>query len=388
MAAMSDPLVIENARIVTPNGILDGAALIVREGRIAGIGSAPSANGCIRIDAAGAWLMPGFIDLHSDALEKDMEPRPNTRFPLDIVLFELDKKLAACGVTTIFHSIAFAEGEIGVRCNDTAAAVIERIAETADRMTVDTRIHARFEITDRAALLPLQALLNQGKIHLLSLMDHTPGQGQFRAVEAFENYYGRVYGKSKDEVEAIINRKVNAQQDAAERLDAMISLCRSLGVPLASHDDDSAAKVRWLQERDITISEFPVNMEALKAAVDAGLRVCLGSPNVLRGASQGGNLSAREAIEAGYGDILCSDYAPMTILHAVFAIEKVGLLPLHAAVRMATLHPAEAVGIAGEKGSIEEGKAADLILVMHDGGIPRVLKTYVAGREVFSTCTQ
>lgn len=381
-------LIIENARIVTPAGIRDKASLIVEGGRIAGIGAAPSGKGCSRLDAAGGWLMPGFIDLHSDALEKDLEPRPNTRFPLDIVLFELDKKLAACGVTTIFHSVSFAEGEIGVRCNDQAAAVIERITELVPRMVVDTRIHARFEITDEAAVPRLEALLKSGKIQLLSLMDHTPGQGQFREAAAFENYYRLVYGKEKAEVDEIIERKIRSQEKAAARLERMIALCRSLGVPLASHDDDSREKIRWLRDRAVAISEFPVNMEALRAAGDSGLHVCLGAPNVLRGASQGGNLSARKAIETGYGDILCSDYAPMTILHAVFTLEALGLKPLHEAVNMVSLQAARAVGIDGEKGSLEEGKAADMVLVARPDGIPLVLKTFVSGQEVFSTCSR
>ncbi|HQL91593.1 MAG TPA: alpha-D-ribose 1-methylphosphonate 5-triphosphate diphosphatase [Syntrophales bacterium] len=384
----TETLVIENARAVTPAGLLEGSALTVEDGRIAGLGKAPSAKGCRRIDAAGCWVMPGFIDLHSDALEKDLEPRPNTRFPLDIVLFELDKKLAACGVTTIFHSVSFAEGEIGVRCNDQAAAVIERIADLAPRMVVDTRIHARFEITDEAAVPRLEALLNGGKIQLLSLMDHTPGQGQFREAAAFENYYRRVYGKEKAEVDEIIERKIRAQEKAAARLEHMIGLCRTLGIPLASHDDDSREKIRWLKDRAVAISEFPVNMEALRAAGDAGLYVCLGAPNVLRGASQGGNLSARKAIEAGYGDILCSDYAPMTLLHAVFTLERLGLAPLHEAVNMVSLRAARAVGIDAEKGSLEEGKTADFILVERPDSVPRILKTFVAGQEVFSTCSR
>jgi alpha-D-ribose 1-methylphosphonate 5-triphosphate diphosphatase len=386
--AATDALVIENARIVTPSGVLEESSLAVEGGRIAGIGKTPSAKGCRRIDAAGCWLMPGFIDLHCDALEKDLEPRPNTRFPLDIVLFELDKKLAACGVTTIFHSVSFAEGEIGVRCNDQAAAVIERIAALAPRMLVDTRIHARFEITDEAAVPRLESLLNDGKIQLLSLMDHTPGQGQFREAGAFENYYRRVYGKEKAEVDEIIERKIRSQEKAAARLDHMIGLCRTLGIPMASHDDDSREKICWLKDRAVAISEFPVNMEALRAAGDSGLHVCLGAPNVLRGASQGGNLSARKAIAAGYGDILCSDYAPMAILHAVFTLEALGLSPLHEAVNMVSLSAARAVGIDAGKGSLEEGKAADFVLVERPDGVPRILKTYVSGQEVFSTCSR
>lgn len=383
-----EPFVIENAHIVTPGGIRRGASLAVEDGRISAVGGNIPAGRRPRLDASGVWILPGFIDLHSDALEKDLEPRPNTRFPLDIVLHELDKKLAACGVTTIFHSVSFAEGEIGIRCNETAASVVARITELAPRMSVDTRVHARFEVTDASAVPWLEAFLKERKIHLFSFMDHTPGQGQFREEEAFENYYGRVYGKKTGEIREIIENKFRSRETAAGRFDRLAALCRSMGIPMASHDDDSREKVLWLRERSVGISEFPVNMEALQAAGDAGLRICLGAPNVLRGSSQAGNLSARQAIEKGYGDILCSDYAPMAMLHAVFTLEALGLRPLHEAVNMVSLHPAAAVGISGDKGSLAEGKAADFLLVDRNGGVPRILKTFVSGREVFSTCSR
>jgi alpha-D-ribose 1-methylphosphonate 5-triphosphate diphosphatase len=169
---------------------------------------------------------------------------------------------------------------------------------------------ARFEVTDASAVPWLEAFLKERKIHLFSFMDHTPGQGQFREEEAFENYYGRVYGKKTGEIREIIENKFRSRETAAGRFDRLAALCRSMGIPMASHDDDSREKVLWLRERSVGISEFPVNMEALQAAGDAGLRICLGAPNVLRGSSQAGNLSARQAIEKGYGDILCSDYAP------------------------------------------------------------------------------
>jgi alpha-D-ribose 1-methylphosphonate 5-triphosphate diphosphatase len=166
----------------------------------------------------------------------------------------------------------------------------------------------------------------------------------------------------------------------------MLGVCREHGIGVASHDDDSREKIYWLKEMNIGMTEFPINMEAVQAAHEQGIRVCLGSPNVVRGRSSSSNLDAREAIRRGYGDILCSDYAPMTLLHAVFALERHGILPLHEAVRMVSLNPACAVGIADHSGSLETGKDADMVIVDHSDGFPRVFKTFVAGREVFSTC--
>lgn len=376
---------IENARIVTPGGTLEGASVSVRQGRLYKIREGCIDDGGERIDADGGWLLPGFIDMHSDALEKDLEPRPNALFPLDIVLVELDKKLAACGVTTIYHSISFAEDEIGVRSNSMAADIITRIQQAVKRLHVQTRVHARFEITDRAALPRLESLLADGKIQLLSIMDHTPGQGQFREILSFRNYYQSVYRKSDDDIRKIVDRKLGAREFVKSHVDQITRICRRLGIPMASHDDDCKEKINWITEQDIRITEFPVNMEAVNAAREKGLFVCLGAPNIVRGNSQARNLSARAAITAGCGDIICSDYAPMAILHAVFTLERLGILPLHRAVNMASLLPAKALGISDVTGSLEEGKAADLILVKNGDGVHRIMKTCVEGREVFST---
>jgi alpha-D-ribose 1-methylphosphonate 5-triphosphate diphosphatase len=217
-------------------------------------------------------------------------------------------------------------------------------------------------------------------------MDHTPGQGQFREVASFKNYYGRVYKKSDEELNNIIDRKLTAKERAKSDIEHVVELCKSLHIPLASHDDDSEEKIRWLDEMQIMISEFPVTMEALRAAQAHDIHVCLGSPNVLRGNSQAKNLSARNAIAAGFGDILCSDYSPMTMLHAVFALHELGILPLHQAVNMASVNPAIAVGISEQTGSLEENKIADIIVVDMSHEVPKIVKTFVAGREVYSAC--
>ena len=343
-------------------------------------------SGGMRINAQGRYILPGFIDLHSDAIEKEIEPRPNCHFPVNIALFELDKKLAACGVTTIFHALSFAEGEIGVRCNRTASEIIKEINRLLPKLNVRTKVHARFEITDDGAMPYLEALLRDGHIHLFSLMDHTPGQGQFKEVASFKNYFGTVYKKSDAELVRIIDRKLSVKESVKAHVDHAVDLCKTMNIPMASHDDDSEEKICWLKEKGIRISEFPVNMDAVRAAGNNGIYVCLGSPNVLRGNSQAKNLSARDAIASGYGDILCSDYSPMTILHAVFTLHKHDIFPLYEAVNMASLNPARAVGISDKTGCIEEGREADLIMVDTGEEIPRIVKTFVAGREVFSVC--
>ena len=383
---MSADFVITNVQLVTPEGVLPEASVKIEQGRIAAI-SHTSLRANRQIDAGGSYLLPGFVDIHSDAIEKGIEPRPNTFFPVDIAVSELDKKLAACGITTMFHSLSFAEMEIGLRSNGTASKIIREIHQFRQHLKIHTRIHARFEVTDLEAVPFLEGLIKEHLIDLFSFMDHSPGQGQFRDIMAFKSYYGPVYGKSDAEMDGIIDRKQKTREASSrDMVHKLVRLCHEQGIAISSHDDDSQEKINWLKEMEIGLTEFPVNLEAVEAAHEQGIKICLGSPNVVRGKSQAGNLSVREAIAQGYGDILCSDYAPMTMLHAVMALERLGILPLHEAVRMVSLHPAEAVGIADRTGSLEEGKDADMVLIEQAGSVPRILKTFVRGREVFATC--
>ncbi|MGA7576562.1 MAG: alpha-D-ribose 1-methylphosphonate 5-triphosphate diphosphatase [Desulfobaccales bacterium] len=379
-------LVIENGQVVTPEETLKGASLKIESGMIAEIKAGKINSGAPRLDARGGYVLPGFVDLHSDALEKEIEPRPGTFFPNNIAIIELDKKLAACGITTIFHALSFAEGEIGVRSNKMATQIITDIIRLAPQLKINTRVHARYEITDALAVPYLEELLRSGGIQILSFMDHTPGQGQFKEVASFKNYFSAVYEKTDGELDKIIDQKLLARASRHSLIERLATLAKSLNIPLASHDDDCAAKIRWLREMGIGISEFPVNLEALQAAREAGIYVCLGAPNALRGNSRLGNLSAREAIFSGLADIVCSDYTPMAILHVVFTLHHLGNLPLHQSVNLVSLNPARAVGLADRLGSLETGKRADLIVVDASGEVPRIIKTYVAGGEVYSTC--
>lgn len=383
---MPRSLVIQDATVVGPAEVLDHASVRIEDGVIVEVRQGPLGGAGEVVDGRGRLLLPGFVDLHSDAIEKEIEPRPRTLFPVEFAIHELDKRLAACGVTTTFHSIAFADGEIGTRSSELAARIVAYVAERARALRVRTRIHARFEITDHGAVPVLTGLIDRGDVQLLSFMDHTPGQGQFREVTSFKAYYGTVYGKSDAELDGIIESKVRSRVEEAPRsVRTLLSHARGRALPVASHDVDSAEKVRWLRDQGIAITEFPVNLETARAATEAGLHVMLGAPNVFRGGSQGGNLSAREAIARGDGDILCSDYAPQAMLPAVLLLARAGILSLPDAVRLVSLQPARAVGLDASIGSIEPGKEADLVLVEPGDEHPHVLRTFVGGRAVFAT---
>jgi len=243
-------------------------------------------------------------------------------------------------------------------------------------------VHLRYEVTDRAGLDLVRDLLHRGCVHLLSFMDHTPGQGQYRDAEEYRNYLARTYGMAEPQFDRVIRAKLAARGQFSGEIAALAAEARTIGVPLASHDDDTPEKLWEVRRWGATISEFPMSLEAAQHAAEAGMAVCVGAPNVVRGGSTGKNLRATDAIEAGAAHILCSDYYPAALLHAVFQLAR-GPLGLPRAVAMATLAPACAVGLEQELGSIEAGKQANLILVRMWHGVPVVVAVMVAGRWVY-----
>jgi alpha-D-ribose 1-methylphosphonate 5-triphosphate diphosphatase len=381
-------LVFRNARVVTPESVLPDACVILEDGIIREIASS---NGCPKglreIDAQGRLLLPGFVDIHSDVIETAIQPRPGGQFPVDVALHELDKQLVACGVTTIFHCLCFLHSDENppFRNAETTDFLIGQIHTLRGGFKAGTYVHVRYEITNNEAFDPVETLIRRGRIHFFSIMDHTPGQGQFAEIAQFRSYYAKARGLSKEHMDAMIERRLKASQQVDwHRLERLAQLCREKSISIASHDDDSVAKVERVRELGATLSEFPVNMEAASAARRQGMFISLGSPNVLRGASLTGNLSGREALAAGLGDILCSDYAPMTLLHAALKLFREQAMGLPQAVRLISLNPAKAAGIDQRTGSIEPGKAADLVMVDDSGKVPVITRTLVNGREVFN----
>lgn len=382
-------LVIHNARVVLPDAVLPDASVLVADGIIQDIAASNGRpKAAHTIDARGRILMPGFIDIHSDVIETAIQPRPGGRFPVDVALYELDKQLVACGVTTIFHCLCFLHSDENppFRNAEMTDYLIDQIHDLRGGFKAGTFIHARYEITNDEGFPVVEELIRQRRIHYFSIMDHTPGQGQFSEVAHFRSYYGKARGLGAAQMETMIERRLEASKRIDwHRLTSMTGLCRDNGIGIASHDDDSPAKVEWVSRLGATLSEFPVNLDAARAARREGMHISLGAPNVLRGASLTANLSGREALAAGLGDVLCSDYAPMTLLHAVLTLFREGILTLPEAVNLITLNPARAVGLDQRTGSIECGKAADLVLVDDTTRVPEIHRTIVNGVEVFAS---
>lgn len=385
---MRRTMLIANGTLVLPDSVVEQGGLYIENNRIATMGcqyrSLSSAPAEQVVDAAGGFILPGFIDLHSDAIEKEIEPRPKAYFPTDVAFRELEKKTLGQGITTMFHSFSFAGSELGIRNDREAARAIQCIVQLARQSyLIRNKIHLRYEITNVNGLETVRRLLNEGLVDFLSVMDHTPGQGQFKTLQSYQNYLQKTYHLQISQAEKILSDKEQARQQGEENVRGLLLEAASLGVTTASHDDDDPSRIRYFHDLGVRVSDFPVSFEAAREANLFENKVCVGAPNVVRGGSQKNNLRAWDAIEAGIADVLCSDYYPPSILHAVFQLAE-ELLTLPQAVRMATLNPARASGLDENLGSLETGKLADVIVVHTDDGLPSVTQSVVNGHLAYS----
>lgn len=373
-------------RIVLPDRVIANGALCIEDGGISEISETPVAGAAL--EGQGLLLMPGFVDMHGDMIEREVEPRPNVKMPMELGLRDLDRKLKVSGVTTGYAAVSFnPKSTYGhLRSYDHSQAMLRALKGMRGALKVDHKVHARFEVTFPGALEVVEELISEGTVDLVSLTDHTPGQGQYRDLERLKARTAAERGLSDEEaaqaVQARIDERRQATGDMAATLEAISGTCRRHGIALASHDDDTAEKVALMVSLGAAISEFPVTEEAARAARAAGLMTAMGAPNALRGESYSGNLSARAAHKAGLLDILAADYHPSAILPAVLVLAAQDPDGLAGATRLATANPARALGLS-DRGEIALGKRADLVIA-DDAGVGHVRMTFSAGRKVFS----
>lgn len=381
-------MLIHNLRIVLPDYTLEQGWLHLEEGRIAviGEGDAPPAGGGLRVDGSGLTALPGIIDIHGDMLEREIEPRPNVHLPTDMALFELDKRLAASGVTTAYAALSFYETdqEDSVRSRAVVREMIATINQLRAALLVDCYVHARFEVSTPSIAPFLVEMLTAEQVHMVSLMDHTPGQGQYRNIEHYITFIAKWRRVDRAHVQEEVMRRLAEAHDPQSNWELareIVALAVDQGLPIASHDDDTLEKVDLVASLGATICEFPVTLEAAMEAQQRGMHVVMGAPNILRGGSHSGNLSAIEAVAAGVVDMLAADYYPAALLHSIFMLVDAGVLPLHVAARLVSQNPAAALGL-HDRGSIAVGKSADLALV-EAGGRPRVRATLRRGTPIY-----
>jgi alpha-D-ribose 1-methylphosphonate 5-triphosphate diphosphatase len=310
-------------------------------------------------------VFPGFIDMHGDMIEHELEPRPGVDFPMEVAVAHLDARLAAAGVTTAYAGVSFSRtANAGQRRSfEHTSGIIRAFKQNIQGTRVDHRIHARYDMTYTDAIAALEGLLDAAAVDLVSVMDHTPSQGQYRNVEKLIAYRMKD-GMTEAEARAAIQHRIDDAVPAEQllrNLQDVATLCKPRGVAMASHDDDTVAKTNLMADIGAVISEFPVTMEAAQTAAERGLMIAMGAPNAMRGRSYSGNLSARDAHEAGLLHILAADYHPAAILPAIRALTPQDPDGLPGAARLASLNPANALGLT-DRGEIALGKRADLAI--------------------------
>jgi len=386
--------IIYNGKIITEEEVLEGHAVVVEGENIQGvipeesIADYPDAN---LIDASGGFISPGFIDIHSDYIEGIVSPRPTSMMNVDISLREAEKILISHGITTMFHSLSFYREDIfthkPMRYPKNVQRLVNAIEATHHELhLIRHRLHARFEIDNVDEVDRLVRNIENDKVHLLSFMDHTPGQGQYRDLEVYRQTLQGYRDLTDSDVQTIIAERQNGTLMTVERIKEVADTALAKGIAVASHDDDDIKKLDLVKSFGTTISEFPITLEVAKKAKAMGLYTVAGAPNVLLGGSHSGNLSAIEAIQHDCIDILCSDYYPAALLHAIFELSEKHGFDLHQIFMMVTLNPAKAVRMDDELGSIKPGKKADLLIIERmDDGYPMLTTTMVNGSVITTT---
>lgn len=384
-------VIVSNASIVLHDQVVLGSVSF-RDGIIESIAEqvidldGVSKQGSQEIDGTGSYLIPGLVEIHTDALEWHLRPRPQSIWPAPAAVVGHDAVLAACGITTVLDSLCIGDlGSDGFRA-DILSSALSALDEARRRsaLRIDHHLHLRCEVADPRTHELFEQEVQRDSVRMVSLMDHTPGIRQYRDVDAYRRSMNArlVPEQGHGAVEA----KIALLQERSARYSmanwrAIADIATSLGIALASHDDATVEDIDLAIASGVSISEFPTSLESATAAKANGLVTAAGAPNVVRGGSHSGNVRAADLASAGLLDILTSDYAPYSLLHAPFMLWSQGILTLPAAIALVTSAPAAAVGL-HDRGVIQVGKRADLTMVQLSGDVPTVRAVWSAGQRV------
>jgi len=375
-------IVLANATLILPGEVLAGAVRIA-EGRIAAIEPGRSVPPGA-IDCAGDMVMPGLIELHTDNLERHMRPRPHVDWPHAAAIIAHDAELASVGITTVFDalrvgSIPSAKSRYEAYARGLATELLELRARGALR--ISHFLHLRAEVCSETLTEEMAEFGPDDRVGIVSLMDHTPGQRQFRDISKLKAY---VMGKNNfseaDFVEHVANLKDLRDRNGAAHERVAVQEARRYGAILASHDDTTAGHVAVSAAHGIKLAEFPTTQEAAAACRAQGIAVMMGAPNLIRGGSHSGNVAASDLAERDLLDIVSSDYVPAALLMAAVMLGDLWD-DMARGIATVTRAPADAAHLP-DRGRLEEGARADLIRVARIDGTPAVRGTWVQGVRV------
>ncbi|HEX3439670.1 MAG TPA: alpha-D-ribose 1-methylphosphonate 5-triphosphate diphosphatase [Pseudolabrys sp.] len=382
---MSDTgtFILENARVVLADTVIENGYVAVADGAIAevGEGKAPERG----FDLQGDLLLPGLVELHTDHLEAHVMPRPKVHWDPVSAVISYDAQIATSGITTVLDSLRVWREE-GAHDADGQAGELSRAiaqARAANLLRIEHFLHLRCEVPMPNVVGDAAELIGRPDVRLLSLMDHTPGQRQFRDPVKLRDYYRGKGGLTDPELDILFARRLeNHARYAEENYRGLIALAAAHGTPLASHDDTTPGHVEQAVADRVAIAEFPVTMEAAAGLHEAGIKVLMGAPNLIRGGSHSGNIASGDLARAGMLDILSSDYVPSSLLIAALRLpEAAEDFDLPAAMRTVSKTPAEVVGLT-DRGEIAVGKRADLIRVHRADEAAAVRSVWSGGRRV------
>lgn len=378
---MSVEAIFANARIVLRDEVRPGC-VVVRDGMVVEIGAGSAVASAI--DCEGDYLIPGLIELHTDNLEKHVSPRSAVTWPIRAAVLAHDAQIATSGITTVFDAVTIGD----IWGNPTRAQHLGDMVSALDAASVsgtlraEHLLHLRAELSHGNLLQSFETLAWNARVQVVSLMDHTPGQRQFADIAMYRRYYQGKNGLSDEAMDALIEKHRAAQQrHAGPNRQRVLEIARERGFTLGSHDDACAAHVDEAAADGLTFTEFPTTPEAARAAREHRIDILLGAPNVVRGGSHSGNVSAGDLARDGLIDILSSDYVPASLVHGIFVLHRDAGLPLPDAVALASAKPADLIGLR-DRGRIEPGRRGDLVRVHAEDDIPVIRGVWREGRRV------
>lgn len=374
-------LTFTNARLVLPDAVLLGT-VAVRDGRIvdvqSGISTAPGA-----LDLDGDVLMPGVVDVHTDNLERQVQPRSNARWPSRSAMVAHDAQCAASGVTTVLDALCL--GDLGFdkgrgQTFRDGVVDLDALAGTG-LLKAEHFLHLRCEMPAADVIGLLDPVADHPRVRMISLMDHSPGVGQYADLDRY-----RAFRRKEGADAAYIERRIGELQAQRERLRSpnrrrLLERVSASGTVLASHDDRTAEEIEENHRDGIRVSEFPVTMLAALAAKACGMQVIAGGPNIVRGGSHSGNVAAAELVREGAVDAFASDYVPASLVEAAFACVGETGITLPQGVALVTDRPARLARLS-DRGRIEAGYRADLVRVRVHEGLPIVRQVWRTGERV------
>ncbi|MFQ1699874.1 alpha-D-ribose 1-methylphosphonate 5-triphosphate diphosphatase [Loktanella agnita] len=381
-SAMSETLHLANARLVLSDRVMTGH-IRIEQGQISEIREGDSVPSSA-IDCRGDYVMPGLVELHTDNLERHIEPRPDVDWPHVSALLAHDAELASTGITTVFDalrvgSITGKKARYDPYARGLATELLQIRAE--NHFKISHFLHLRAEICSETLLEEMAEFGPADRVGIVSLMDHTPGQRQFRDLGALKTYLTKKRSLTDDEFVAHVDKlKALQARIGAQHEVGAVQEAKRLGATLASHDDTTTEQVATSQRNGISFAEFPTTRAAAEACRDAGIAVMMGAPNLIRGGSHSGNVAAHELAQAELLDIISSDYVPSALLLSAFRLAEIWN-DLPRAVACVTANPARATGL-NDRGTLKPGLRGDILRVASARNTPVLRGVWSRGHRV------